>query len=132
MKDLFSIVGNYALNFIAIVVVVLTAIPNTFAQIILMSKSTATLKKASGMAFEDALNIDIAFNSIYKEFWQLSMAKTLMYEFGKPGETLSYAMKKNFDLNNMTIFGHIIKLLVTIVDFSTWFSGGHFNLKNLK
>lgn len=129
LKDVLSILGNYLLNIIALVLLLILYIPNIIIQIIVASNKKSTLKETAKMQFEDAYLIDIYGASIYQEFFNMTCVKSSSnILFGSHvDKTISWYLASNKKYKTLTSFGIIIYYLILIADFTTWFKGGHFN-----
>lgn len=133
IKDVLNVLGNYLLNILALMLLLILYIPNVIIQIIVASLKSSTLKVASKMQFEDAYLIDVYGATIYREFFNVTCVKSSSNNlFGSYiDKTISWYLAVNKEDKTLTGFGVVVYYLILIADFTTWFSGGHFNfIKN--
>ena len=113
-------IGNYFLNWIAVILFVVIHPFNAVAEI-LRSK-----EGGSKNAFGNALAIDIFGNEHYETFFNWAFRKKGGYKFGKQGETISVAMAKNMKIGKLSAIGWFFAFWISLVDITTWGKGGHF------
>ena len=83
------------------------------------------LKTINKYSLNDAIETDIFLHYNLRSLWSVILGKR-GYEYGIYLETLSSAMGKKAKERTLSIFGWIV-FVVVVVDFTTWFKGGHFN-----
>lgn len=128
VKDVLNIIGNYFLNILALLLLLILYVPNMVTQIIIARKQKATLKVTSKMQFEDAYAIDVFGAKVYREFWNTTCVKKDGILFSPYIEqTISWYLAANRKNNKLTYFGIIVYYIILIADFTTWTKGGHFN-----
>lgn len=129
IKDVLNVLGNYLLNILALILLLILYIPNVIIQIIIASNKSATLKETAKLQFEDAYLIDVYGASIYREFFNVTCVKSSSNNlFGSyVDKTISWYLAVNKEDKTLTGFGVVVYYLILIADFTTWFSGGHFN-----
>ena len=132
IKLVLGIIGNYLAMLIASVLPGLLLPLNLIAQIIVSSKHTQSLKVASKMAMNDAVNIDKFYVSAYRELWKLTIFKNTFKI--DDNMTLSYLLAFAWKKRYLSWFGYFVGACLNIVWFPDWFYGGHlkrtFNREN--
>lgn len=126
----FRVAGNFILEWVAVIIVVLVHPFNFMAEIYAKRKSRGVLREASKQSFSNAVELDKYFNKHYETLWNLTFKKQIDYahKFGQ-NETLSEAMQRNKERNTLSHFGTFWYYIIIIADFTSWSKGGHF--KNL-
>ena len=117
--QVFKAIGNYVLNWAALILFVVVHPFNALAEIL-------RNENPSREAFKNALAIDIFGNEHYKTFWNWAFRKKGGYNFGVKGETISVAMAKNMKQGTLSWFGWVCAFFINVADITTWGKGGHF------
>ena len=119
MQQVFKAIGNFILNWLAVILLVVVHPLNFLTELI-------KIANPSKKSFNNALEIDKFGNVLYQTFWDATFRTRGGYAFGKEGETISVAMAKNMKMGTLSWFGWIIAFFMNVVDITTWGKGGHF------
>ena len=119
MRKAFKAIGNYILNWVAVILFAVVHPFNAIAEILRNAN-------ASQEAFKNAFAIDVFGNEHYETFWNWAFRTKNGYKFGKKGETISKAMAKNMKQGTLSWFGWICAFFINVADVTRWGKGGHF------
>lgn len=124
--QVFKILGNFLLEWIATGLLVLVMPLNFLAELIGVIRKRGVIRAWSRESFNNAFSVDVFGNEHYATLWNLVFKRRGGYEFGKKGETISKAMAKNMKLGKLSIIGWIVAFFINVADVGKWGKGGHF------
>lgn len=116
---------GFILSFIAIIIFVFVHFLNGVIVLFVNLKARAYPRTTNKIFYNSARDLDIYGNYAYKVTWDLLFKKSIGYDFGAVGETISSALGKNQRDKTLTFSGWVMVYLLWILDPKYWFKGGH-------